>query len=82
MDDIIEFENIVMIPGEIYPEIGLRVITIPCDQLNFISKELCCGTHASNTEHLQKFYVTNVKQTNRARFAFTAVAGEAAHKVN
>lgn len=70
-----------MVPGEIYPETGLRLVSVNCDNLDLLSKELCCGTHVTNTQELEHFYITNLKQTNRARYAFTAVAGEVAEKV-
>uniref|UniRef100_A0A1A9X0J8 alanine--tRNA ligase n=1 Tax=Glossina brevipalpis TaxID=37001 RepID=A0A1A9X0J8_9MUSC len=79
--EILEQDDIIMVPGEIYPETSLRLITIDCKDLKLLSKELCCGTHASNAQQLQHFCITNLKQTNRARYAFTAVAGEAAKKV-
>lgn len=70
-----------MVPGEIYPETGLRLVTVNCDNLKLISKELCCGTHVTNTQELEYFSITNFKQTTRARYAFTAVAGKSAEKV-
>ena len=79
--DILKQNDVTMVPGEIYPEIGLRLITVNCDNLDLLSKELCCGTHITNTQELEYFCITNLKQTNRARYAFTAVAGDAAEKV-
>lgn len=70
-----------MVPGEIYPETGLRLITVNCEDSQLLSKELCCGTHAINTQELEYFSITNLRQTNRARYAFTAVAGMAAENV-
>ncbi|KAM7358050.1 alanine--tRNA ligase, mitochondrial [Cochliomyia hominivorax] len=80
--DILQQNDVTMVPGEIYPETGLRLVTVNCDNLELLSKELCCGTHVTNTQELEYFYITNLKQTNRARYAFTAVAGEAAEKVS
>lgn len=76
--DILQQNDVTMVPGEIYPETGLRLVTVDCDNLGLLSKELCCGTHVRNTQELEYFCITNLKQTNRARYAFTAVAGEAA----
>lgn len=76
--DVLQQDDITMIPGEIYPETGLRLISINCEKPQLISKELCCGTHVTNTQEIEYFCITNLKQTNRARFSFTAVAGEAA----
>lgn len=71
-----EMTDVVTVPGEIYPATGLRLIEI-C-YLNFTSKELCCGTHVLNTEHLLDFCLTNVKLTGRASYIFTAIVGESA----
>ncbi|XP_054735044.1 alanine--tRNA ligase, mitochondrial-like [Anastrepha obliqua] len=76
--DVLQQDDITMVPGEIYPETGLRLISIKCEHPQLHSKELCCGTHVTNTHELEYFTITNLKQTNRARFAFTAVAGTAA----
>lgn len=79
--DILQQNDVTMVPGEVYPETGLRLVTVKCDNLDLQSKELCCGTHVTNTQELEYFCITNLKQTNRARYAFTAVAGEVAEKV-
>lgn len=79
--DVIGQSNITLIPGEIYPETGLRLLTVENKNLGFLSNELCCGTHALNTGELENFVITNLKQTNRARYAFTAVAGQVANEV-
>lgn len=84
MTDIFQqMDEIITVPGEIYPENGLRIIGINSrsNSLNLSSNELCCGTHAFKTNELRHFCITNLKQTNRARYAFTAVAGEVAEKV-
>lgn len=79
--DILQENDVTMVPGEIYPETDLRLVTVKCDNLELHSKELCCGTHVHNTKELRHFCITNLKQTNRARYAFTAVAGEKAEMV-
>ncbi|XP_034482126.1 alanine--tRNA ligase, mitochondrial [Drosophila innubila] len=79
--DVLQQNDITMVPGEVYPEQGLRLITVQCPELGLSSKELCCGTHVTNTKQLSGFCIVNLKQTNRARFAFTAVAGQAAENV-
>ncbi|XP_075164210.1 alanine--tRNA ligase, mitochondrial [Haematobia irritans] len=79
--DILQQNDVTMVPGEVYPETGLRLIKINCNNFDLLSKELCCGTHVTNTKELENFCITNFKQTNRARYAFTAVAGDAADKV-
>lgn len=79
--DVLQQNDITIIPGEVYPEHGLRLINVQCPELNLSSKELCCGTHVTNTKELSCFCIVNLKQTNRARFVFTAVAGQAAENV-
>ena len=79
---MLQQNDITMVPGEIYPETGLRLITINGSHLGMMSKELCCGTHVDNTLEIEYFCITNLKQTNRARFAFTAVAGSVAENVS
>ncbi|XP_017862028.1 PREDICTED: alanine--tRNA ligase, mitochondrial [Drosophila arizonae] len=79
--DVLQQNDITMVPGEVYPEQGLRLINVQCPELNLSSKELCCGTHVTNTKEMSCFCIVNLKQTNRARYAFTAVAGQAAENV-
>lgn len=79
--DVLQQDDITMVPGEIYPESGLRLISIKCENPELISKELCCGTHVTNTQEIDYFCITNLRQMNRARFCFTAVAGGAAENV-
>ncbi|XP_023174099.2 alanine--tRNA ligase, mitochondrial [Drosophila hydei] len=79
--EVLQQNDITMVPGEVYPEQGLRLIHVQCPELNLSSKELCCGTHVTNTKELSCFCIVNLKQTNRARYAFSAVAGQAAENV-
>ncbi|XP_030372872.1 alanine--tRNA ligase, mitochondrial [Scaptodrosophila lebanonensis] len=79
--DVLQQNDITMVPGEVYPEHGLRLVNVQCPELQLSSKELCCGTHVTNTKELSYFCIVNLKQTNRARYAFTAVAGRAAENV-
>lgn len=83
---IIQFEemsrrnDIVTVPGEIYPEDNLRLVSIESDR--FKSLELCCGTHVRNVSQIEDFSITNVKLVSRGTFQITAVAGKAAAKTN
>lgn len=65
--------DVLMVPGEIYPDSGIRVV-------NFgdFSKELCCGTHAFNTSELIEFTFLNIKSTGRTSYIFTATTGQGA----
>lgn len=70
--------DIVLVPGEVYPDAGLRLVQIRSDRDDFASKELCCGTHVQNTAHLIDFCIVNVKLTGRASYIFTAIVGDSA----
>lgn len=74
--EVYEKNNVTTVPGEVYPETGLRLITINNKSLNFLSNELCCGTHVRNTKEIDNFCISNFKQTSSTRFSFTAVAGQ------
>lgn len=69
-------------PGEIYPEIGLRLLTIENLEYNFISKELCCGTHAFNTIECEDFFITNIKPSGRNSYMINGVSGRQANIVS
>lgn len=65
--------NVVMVPGEIYPDEGIRLVAF-----GEISKELCCGTHVFNTKELIDFCFLNMRSTGRNSYLFTATTGLAA----
>lgn len=50
---LLKQDDVTLIPGEIYPHTGIRVIEINADSLK--TKETCCGTHVHNTSVLQHF---------------------------
>lgn len=77
-NDVLGRNDVTLVPGEIYPETGLRLLTMDSANLKLTSRELCCGTHVKNSSEIGEFCITNHKQTNRARYLFTAVAGELA----
>ncbi|XP_035908060.1 alanine--tRNA ligase, mitochondrial [Anopheles stephensi] len=74
----LDFATITTVPGETYPDRGLRVVSIG----EGISRELCCGTHATSTGELHDFAITNVTQSKNGCFTFHAIAGPAAGKVH
>lgn len=76
--DVLGRNDVTLVPGEVYPETGLRLLTMDTANLRLTSRELCCGTHVKNSSEIGEFCITNHKQTNRARYSFTAVAGELA----
>lgn len=65
--------DIVMVPGEVYPDVGIRLVAF-----GDFSKELCCGTHVFNTKELIDFTFLNMKSTGRNSYLFTATTGIAA----
>ncbi|XP_041768000.1 alanine--tRNA ligase, mitochondrial [Anopheles merus] len=73
----LDLATVTIVPGETYPDRGLRVVSI-----GDVSRELCCGTHATRTGELQDVAITNVTQSKNGCFTFHAVAGPAAKKVH
>lgn len=74
-------DDICRIPGEIYPEKNVRILSISCDELTFRSREPCCGTHVGCTSELDDFCITNVKHTGRGGYILNGLAGAAAKQV-
>ncbi|KAH9642979.1 hypothetical protein HF086_013540 [Spodoptera exigua] len=67
--------GVVTIPGETYPEVGLRLVTaFP----PLVSKELCCGTHLPTTGALGEFCVTSVKGAGGQTPCIHALTGDKA----
>ncbi|XP_072387690.1 alanine--tRNA ligase, mitochondrial isoform X1 [Diabrotica undecimpunctata] len=77
--DLLHLPNVTVIPGEIYPENGIRLIEINSGGL--ISREPCCGTHVLNTADIEDFCITNIKSLGRSTSSLTAVTGERAQLV-
>lgn len=67
--------NVIMVPGEVYPDDGIRLVTF-----GDFSKELCCGTHALNTNDLMEFTFINVRSTGKNSYMFSATTGPSAVK--
>lgn len=74
-----EIENVVTVPGEVYPETGLRLVQVRCE--DFLSRELCCGTHVPKTGFIQDLSVTLVKGAGSQAPRIHAVTGELATQV-
>ncbi|XP_012275682.1 alanine--tRNA ligase, mitochondrial isoform X2 [Orussus abietinus] len=66
-------DDLVLVPGEIYPLTGIRIVEINDSSLT--SKEACCGTHVHNTGVLQYFCILDSKSKGTGRRAIKAVAG-------
>lgn len=67
--------DVVMVPGEVYPDDGIRLVTF-----GDFSKELCCGTHVFNTRELLEFTFLSMRSTGRNSYLFTATTGYDAEK--
>ncbi|XP_058833123.1 alanine--tRNA ligase, mitochondrial [Topomyia yanbarensis] len=74
----VDLDRVTIIPGEVYPERGLRLVDIGSS----ISTEFCCGTHAQFTGELLDFCIINVTQTKPGCYAFQAIAGQSAIKAH
>lgn len=62
--------DVVMVPGEVYPDEGIRLVSF-----GNLSKELCCGTHVLNTKELLEFTFLSMRSTGRNSYMFTATTG-------
>ncbi|XP_037876260.1 alanine--tRNA ligase, mitochondrial [Bombyx mori] len=70
-------DSVVTVPGETYPETGLRLVII---QEPLISKELCCGTHAPSAGALRDVCITQAKGLGTNAPTVYCVSGEAARQ--
>lgn len=73
--DLQEENNVLMVPGEIYPPDGIRLI-----KFEEFSKELCCGTHVFNTSEIIDFTFLSMRSPGRSSYFFTAITGQEAKK--
>ena len=73
--DLQNESDVVMVPGEVYPDDGIRLVTF-----GEISKELCCGTHVLNTRELLEFTFLSMRSTGRNSYMFAATTGPKATK--
>ncbi|XP_031619988.1 alanine--tRNA ligase, mitochondrial isoform X2 [Contarinia nasturtii] len=73
--DLYAMDNVTILPGEIYPDENVRILTVNDPITNFISIEPCCGTHAQNTSDLIDFCITSFKFGSNS-YNVTAVAGQ------
>lgn len=71
--DLQNESDVVMVPGEIYPDDGIRLVTF-----GDFSKELCCGTHVFNTRELLEFTFLSMRSTGRNSYLFAATTGQKA----
>jgi alanyl-tRNA synthetase len=71
--ELLNESDVVMVPGEVYPDDGIRLVTF-----GDVSKELCCGTHVFNTRELLEFTFLSVRSTGRNSYLFAATTGPSA----
>ncbi|KAJ2944644.1 hypothetical protein O0L34_g4000 [Tuta absoluta] len=75
--ELSQTDEVLTVPGESYPERGLRLITT---EGPLVSKELCCGTHVPSTGVIGDFVITLVKGAGGQTPTIHALAGDAATK--
>ncbi|XP_059047969.1 alanine--tRNA ligase, mitochondrial [Achroia grisella] len=75
---VVETELVTTVPGQVYPESGLRLVGVKAPLL---SKELCCGTHVPSTGIIEDFCITNVKGAGGNTPTIHALTGDAAKQV-
>nr|XP_023017698.1 alanine--tRNA ligase, mitochondrial [Leptinotarsa decemlineata] len=73
---LLAFDCVTLIPGEVYPESGIRIIEVKND--SFLSREPCCGTHVLDTSDLEDFCIVNIKSLGRSIASISAVTGDRA----
>lgn len=73
--DVYNIANLTIVPGVAYQDVGIRLLKIENKDLDFVSLEPCCGTHAKNTSELQDISITACKKVGRRSHEFTAVCG-------
>ncbi|XP_046617355.1 alanine--tRNA ligase, mitochondrial isoform X1 [Neodiprion virginianus] len=66
-------ENITLVPGEVYPDTGIRIVEIIGQDLQSI--EACCGTHVQNTGALEHLCILKVKSLGTGSQSIRAIAG-------
>ncbi|XP_032679320.1 alanine--tRNA ligase, mitochondrial isoform X2 [Odontomachus brunneus] len=66
-------DDIILVPGEIYPYTDIRIIEINADDLK--TKEACCGTHVHNVGVLQYFYFLTYTSKGATNCTVKAVVG-------
>ncbi|KAK9869469.1 hypothetical protein WA026_003224 [Henosepilachna vigintioctopunctata] len=71
----LELDDVITVPGEIYPEEKIRLIEIKHGK-NLISREPCCGTHVSNTGDIGNFSIIKMKSLGRSTVSLHGVTGK------
>ncbi|XP_012266707.2 alanine--tRNA ligase, mitochondrial [Athalia rosae] len=66
-------ENVTLVPGEVYPDTGIRIVTMNGPDL--CSIEACCGTHVRSTGVLEHLCIVKLKSEGTGCRSIKAVAG-------
>nr|XP_012137630.1 PREDICTED: alanine--tRNA ligase, mitochondrial isoform X1 [Megachile rotundata] len=74
--ELLTEDSVSLIPGEIYPYTGIRVVEIDVPDLR--SKEACCGTHVSKTGMLEYFCFLKYFTRGTCNFNLEAAVGQPA----
>ncbi|XP_075226737.1 alanine--tRNA ligase, mitochondrial [Lycorma delicatula] len=74
--ELLCLDDVLLIPGEVYPDKNILLIEI-CDVDNrLISKEPCCGTHVYNTGDISDFCLIDIKSKGTNNKSIKAVTGD------
>lgn len=71
--ELSEEDSVTLVPGEMYPYTGIRVVEIIADSLK--SKEACCGTHVDSTGTLEHFCLLSFNSKGAVNVTLKAVVG-------
>lgn len=69
--------EVILIPGEVYPETGIRLVEVKGDE-GFLSREPCCGTHVLSTGDIEDFCIVSTKSLGRSTTSIHGVTGDRA----
>ncbi|XP_017775336.1 PREDICTED: alanine--tRNA ligase, mitochondrial isoform X2 [Nicrophorus vespilloides] len=75
---LLNLDQVTLVPGEVYPEKGIRLIEITSNDL--LSREPCCGTHVLNTGDIGDFCMVSFKSLGRSTSSLYCVTGPRAKK--
>ncbi|KAF5291353.1 hypothetical protein FQA39_LY03504 [Lamprigera yunnana] len=73
---LLQMDNVICVPGEVYPSTGIRVVEISSNDIN--SREPCCGTHVLNTSDIGDFCFIGLQSLGRSTTSLHAVTGACA----
>ncbi|XP_069702820.1 alanine--tRNA ligase, mitochondrial isoform X2 [Periplaneta americana] len=74
-DELFSFEDVTLLPGEVYPDQDIHVIEIEAEG-KLTSREACCGTHVLNTADIRDFCIVGLKTAGTGVRSLRAVTGD------